>query len=131
MGKDAKKNSQYPNVLEIYLHNHPIGAVIRLQNGRNQLLFHPDYINTPASQRYTFTLTQLQNPNYLNETRSHHHQLAPVLSNLLPEGILKDWYIHHLKITSHDEFSLLAELDVTLLEPLRQSLIMESYLIGL
>lgn len=108
MARSTDRNRLFPNALQICLHGNPVGFTVRLADGRNQLLFSPEYLNTPASQRHTFTLAQLQNPAYLTEIRGHHQRLDPSLSNLLPEGVLMEWYAQHLKIALHDEFALLA-----------------------
>lgn len=97
-----------PDALWIQLHGQDIGICLKCSDGRNKLVFSPDYIHQPVSGRMTLTLGQLQDPDCLLQTRGHHQRLEPVLSNLLPEGVLRDWYVHHLKIHAQDEFALLA-----------------------
>jgi serine/threonine-protein kinase HipA len=75
---------------------------------RNRLVFSPDYLAVPEERRATFTLAQTSSKYYFERVRSHQLRLASVLSNLLPEGALREWMSKQLKIQIDDEFAMLA-----------------------
>lgn len=98
--------------LELRLHDVRVGYLAGYQSGRNVLVFDEGYRN--RSNRPTLTLTAhprfpraeqvLQSP-WIRQQRLH-----PLLSNLLPEGALKEWLATILKVHPDNEFPLLAQL---------------------
>ena len=100
------------NVLELTLHGTKVGYLTGHKDGRNTLTFAPEF--TGSSSRPTFTLTT--HPDFPNVKKvlekpwSRRQRLHPVLSNLLPEGILRGLLAQYLKIHIDDEFALLASL---------------------
>lgn len=100
------------NVLELTLHGTKIGYLTGYKDGRNVLAFAPEF--TENSSRPTFTLTT--HPDFPNvkdvlaEPWSKRQKLHPVLSNLLPEGVLRELLTRRLKIHTDNEFRLLAHL---------------------
>lgn len=98
--------------LKLSLHDRVLGYLSHSSLGRNQLVFTEAYRQDPA--RPTFTLTT--HPNFpgsatlLTEAWSRQQKLHPVLSNLLPEGSLRDYLAQSLKVHSDNEFYLLSYL---------------------
>jgi serine/threonine-protein kinase HipA len=103
-------------VLMISLHGSTVGYLAGYAGGRNILTFAPEYrANDP---RPTFTLTthpdfpraaKLLSAPWLKQQRLH-----PVLSNLLPEGVLRELLAQALKTHTDNEFELFAHLGLDL-----------------
>lgn len=99
-------------VLKISMYNRLVGYLLGFKSGKSVLMFTDDF--RFDSHRPTFTLTTsprfpgvekiLSNP-WLKNQRLH-----PVLSNLLPEGALREWMTSVLKIHADHEFKLLTYL---------------------
>ncbi len=100
------------NVLELTLHGTKVGYLTGCKDGRNILAFAPEF--TDNSSRPTFTLTT--HPEFPNVKKvlakpwSRRQRLHPVLSNLLPEGALRELMAQYLKIHTDNEFNLIARL---------------------
>ncbi|HEN3479725.1 TPA: type II toxin-antitoxin system HipA family toxin [Yersinia enterocolitica] len=94
--------------LALFLGEVRIGVLVHYTGGRNALSFDPDYIAMPDKHRPTFTLTQQIDSGYLSRTQINKQKLPPVLSNLLPEGALRQMMVGQLKIHEDNEFPLLA-----------------------
>ena len=94
------------SVLALHLHGIHLAYLTGFAGGRNTITFTPDYLN--ATQRPTFTLPQLGNAKLFGKPWTTQLRLHPVLSNLLPEGALREWVARNLKIHPDNEFPLLA-----------------------
>lgn len=100
------------NVLGLTLHGVKVGYLTGYRDGRNILTFSPEF--TENRSRPTFTLTT--HPDFPNVKKvlakpwSRRQRLHPVLSNLLPEGALRELLAQYLKIHTDNEFRLLARL---------------------
>ncbi|MDQ5767665.1 type II toxin-antitoxin system HipA family toxin [Thiothrix subterranea] len=94
------------SVLALHLHGCHIAYLTGFAGGRNIITFTPSYLN--ATERPTFTLPQLGNPKLFDKPWTTQLRLHPVLSNLLPEGALREWVARNLKIHPDNEFPLLA-----------------------
>lgn len=96
-------------VLELTLHGAKTGYLAGYRDGRNVLTFTPEF--KEDSSRPTLTLTT--HPDFPNvkkvlaEPWSRRQRLHPVLSNLLPEGALRELLAQYLKIHTDNEFELL------------------------
>ena len=99
---------EYTEALELILHGQRIGILVHYSGGRNILTFDPDFRQMATAVRPVFTLTQLLKEDYLASRQSHTQRVPPVLSNLLPEGALREWLSSALKTHSENEFPLLA-----------------------
>ena len=100
------------SVLELILHGMKVGYLTGYKDGRNVLTFTPEF--TGSSSRPTFTLTTHPDfpnvKNLLAKPWLKRQRLHPVLSNLLPEGVLRELLAQSLKIHIDNEFELLARL---------------------
>ncbi|MGV6987863.1 type II toxin-antitoxin system HipA family toxin [Testudinibacter sp. P80/BLE/0925] len=98
--------------LNLHLHGTQIGVLLNYAGNHNRLIFAPEYQLLPAEKQPLITLAQRLRPDYFTSNVSHlyHHRMTPLLSNLLPEGILRDWIAQSLKIPPENEFPLLAQL---------------------
>jgi len=89
-----------------------VGYLAGYQDGRNLLTFTPDFIANAS--RPTFSLTTHPDfPNIkklLTEPWTRRQRLHPILSNLLPEGVLREMLAQSLKVHIDNEFKLLAVL---------------------
>ena len=96
------------NVLKITLHGDVVGYLAGFENGRNVLSFTDEFINNPS--RSTFSL--ITHPDFprsekiLSEPWSRNQRLHPVLSNLLPEGSLRELIAQGLKVHVDNEFHI-------------------------
>lgn len=104
------------NVLRLTLHNRLIGYLAGFQDGRNVLSFTEEFKND--KQRPTFSL--ITHPTFPNAEKlmatpwEKHHRLHPVLSNLLPEGSLRELIAQSLKVHVDNEFQILTYLGADL-----------------
>lgn len=100
------------SVLRLSLHGRLVGYLTGFRNGRNVLSFAPEFREDNA--RPTFSLTT--HPEFpradrlMAEPWVRNQRLPPVLSNLLPEGSLRELITQGLKVHIDDEFHLLAYL---------------------
>lgn len=99
-------------VLKLLLHGRLIGYLTSHRSGRNALSFIDEF--KEDRNRPTFTLTT--HPDFprsdilLNESWTRSHRLHPVLSNLLPEGALRELIAQGLKVHIDNEFQILSYL---------------------
>lgn len=100
------------NIFELSIHNETIGYLSGFRNGKNILRFTPEFTND--DERATFSL--VTHPNFphvkklLSKPWVKRQRLHPILSNLLPEGALKELLTQELKIHIDDEIQLIAAL---------------------
>ncbi len=92
--------------LELTLHGVSVGILLHYQDNKNQLIFNPHYIGL-GDARPTLTVSQL-NDRFLYENLVSSQRLPPLLSNLLPEGALREWMAKALKVDINNEFAMLA-----------------------
>jgi serine/threonine-protein kinase HipA len=99
-------------VLKLSLHEITVGYLAGYQGGRNILVFDPAYI--ADVNRPTFTLSGIADHPAAGKVYVspwiRRQRLHPVLSNLLPEGALRDWFAQMLKVHPENEFPLFAQL---------------------
>ncbi|WP_409523176.1 type II toxin-antitoxin system HipA family toxin [Nitrincola sp. MINF-07-Sa-05] len=100
------------NVLQLTIHDVLVGYLAGFKNGRNVLSIADAFKNNPG--RPTFSLiTHPEFPNAIKimaEPWSRNQRLHPVLSNLLPEGSLRELIAQGLKVHVDHEFHLLTYL---------------------
>lgn len=100
------------NVLKLTLHGRLVGYLAGFQNGRNVLSFAEEFTND--TNRPTFSLTT--HPAFprakalMEEPWAKSQRLHPVLSNLLPEGALRELIARGLKAHVDNEFHVLSYL---------------------
>ena len=100
------------SVLKIALHDELVGYLAGYKEGRNVLTFSPEFVEN--SSRSTFTLTT--HPDFPNvksllaKPWAKRHRLHPVLSNLLPEGALRELLAQSMKVHIEDEYQFISKL---------------------
>lgn len=100
------------SVLQLTLHGRLIGYLAGFSNGRNVLSFAEEFTGDPG--RPTFSL--ITHPNFphaekvLSEPWARSQRLHPVLSNLLPEGSLRELIAQGLKVHVDNEFHIFSYL---------------------
>ncbi|MCY4263180.1 MAG: type II toxin-antitoxin system HipA family toxin, partial [Candidatus Dadabacteria bacterium] len=100
------------DILALTLHGEKVGYLTGYRDGHNILTFAPEF--TENSSRPTLTLTT--HPDFPNVKKvlekpwSRRQRLHPVLSNLLPEGALRELLAQYLKIHTDNEFALITRL---------------------
>lgn len=105
-------NANEINVLKLTLHGYLVGYVAGFRNGRNVLSFADEFRYNP--NRPTFSL--ITQPNFprsdklMSAPLARNQRLYPVLSNLLPEGSLRELIAQGLKTHVDNEFHLLSYL---------------------
>ena len=99
-------------VLQLTIHGVLVGYLVGYKNGRNVLSIADAFKHNPA--RPTFSL--MTHPEFPNADKAmvepwvRNHRLHPVLSNLLPEGPLRELIAQGLKVHVDHEFHLLSYL---------------------
>ncbi len=104
--------SETVEVLKLSLHDVTVGYLAGYQGGKNILVFDQEYITNP--DRPTFTLSGIADhpasKTLFSAPWVRQQRLHPVLSNLLPEGALREWFAQMLKVHPENEFPLFAQL---------------------
>ncbi|TLX69622.1 type II toxin-antitoxin system HipA family toxin [Pseudomonas nicosulfuronedens] len=105
------------SALRLSLQDQLVGYVAGFVNNRNVLSLAPEYIENQG--RYSLTLslaTQQKFDTLANRLfpKAHRMQLHPLLSNLLPEGALRELLAQRLKIDRMNEFPLMVHLGADL-----------------
>lgn len=104
------------SVLKLTLHNRLVGYLAGFQNGRNVLSFAGEFKHD--TNRPTFSL--ITHPTFpraeklMAEPWSRNQRLHPILSNLLPEGALRELIAQGLKVHLDNEFQILSYLGADL-----------------
>ena len=105
-------NTDEVSVLELSLHGTTVGHLAGYKSGQNSLTFAPGF--AADASRPTFSL--ITHPDFPNVEKllsapwAKRQRLHPVLSNLLPEGALRELLVQGLKTHTDNEFPLLAHL---------------------
>ena len=99
-------------VLQLTLHGRLVGYLAGFSNGRNVLNFADEFTGNPG--RPTFSL--ITHPDFprsqkvMSEPWIRNQKLHPVLSNLLPEGPLRELIAQGLKVHIDNEFHIFSHL---------------------
>ncbi len=105
------KNNQV-RFLELSLHDHLVGWLAGFRDGRNILHFAPEFLAN--KKRPTLSILTCERfphaEKLLSRAWSQRQRLHPLLSNLLPEGALRELITRELKIHIDNEFELFARL---------------------
>ncbi len=108
----SRGNDNEVKVLQLALHGKLVGYLSGFNNGRNVLSFADEFINNP--NRPTFSL--ITHPKFprsekiMSKPWIRKQRLHPVLSNLLPEGSLRELLAQGLKVHVDNEFNLFSYL---------------------
>ena len=108
------KRTEEVEGLTIQMHGIDVAVLADYAGGKNILSFNPSYMAMPEQERPTFTLRQHQDTDYLKQSQIRSEKVPPVLSNLLPEGFLREKIAKMLHRHINDEFSILAYLGANL-----------------
>ncbi|RXS44169.1 type II toxin-antitoxin system HipA family toxin [Idiomarina sp. 29L] len=100
--------------LQITLNDQEVGVLTHYTGGKNILSFSPDFAVLDKCDRPIVSFTQLIRENYFELPQVSTQRLSPVLSNLLPEGALRDFISRELKVHSENEFPLMVHLGANL-----------------
>lgn len=104
------KRVEHVEGLSLSIGNQEIGVISHYAGGKNIFVFSPSYTALPANKRNTFTMSQLIAEHILKKPLISSQRVPPVLSNLLPEGVLRQWMTQSLKVHIDNEFPLLAHM---------------------
>jgi serine/threonine-protein kinase HipA len=95
--------------LDIFLHDRRIGRIARLEGDRSIFTFDDDYL--ADQDRPTLSLAYRDEyGGIINDPRAYQTKLEPVFSNLLPEGVLRDYLAKRAGLKAVREFALLSQL---------------------
>lgn len=100
------------SVLKLTLHNRLAAFLVGFKDGRNVLSFVDEFRNDPDRP----TLSLITHPAFPNAQTvmekpwTKHQKLHPTLSNLLPEGALRELIAQSLKVHVDNEFQILTYL---------------------
>lgn len=100
------------NALKLTLHDKLVGYLAGFNNGRNVLSFADEFKNDPLRP----TLSLITHPNFPNVEKllaqpwAKNQRLHPTLSNLLPEGALRELIAQGLKTHIENEFQIFSYL---------------------
>ena len=105
------------SALRLSMHGQLVGYVAGFDNGRNVFSLAPEYIENP--DRYSLTMSMSSQEKFRVVApkafpRSQRMQLHPILSNLLPEGALRELLAQRMKIHQMNEFPLMVHLGADL-----------------
>ncbi|WP_041523767.1 type II toxin-antitoxin system HipA family toxin [Gilvimarinus agarilyticus] len=104
------------NVLKLSLHERLVGYLVGFQSGKNVLSFAEEFKYDAGRP----TLSLITHPAFprsekvMSEPWARHQRLPPTLSNLLPEGALRELMAQGLKVHVDSEFHLLSNLGADL-----------------
>ncbi|KFE57046.1 type II toxin-antitoxin system HipA family toxin [Pseudomonas syringae] len=98
------------SALRLTLQGENVGYVAGYSNGKNVFTLAPEYLHNEARQ--PLTLSHANPASLARQQARYHpyvssHKLHPVLSNLLPEGALRDYLSQAMKVHRDNEFPLL------------------------
>ena len=100
------------NFLRLSLHGALVGYLAGFRNGKNSLIFSEEFQLDPNRP----TLSLITHPSFpksqglVSGIWNNNHRLHPALSNLLPEGALRDLIARALKVHVDNDFQILSYL---------------------
>jgi len=108
----SNDKSDEANVLKLTLHDRLVGYLMGFHDGRNVLIFSNEFKNDAARP----TLSVITSPRFHNSQRIMveplvtRQRLHPLLSNLLPEGAMREMITQGLKVHIDNEFYIMSYL---------------------
>ena len=94
----ANRLMESVEALQLTLHGQRLGILTHYTGGKNILTFDPEYKALREPNRPTMTLTQRMDIHYLDRVLVSSRRVPAVVSNLLPEGALRELLSEALKI---------------------------------
>ena len=110
--KSGTAGNSEVNVLRLTLHGELVGYLSGSGDGHNVLVIADEFKDNPDRP----TLSLVTHPGFPRADKvmaapwTRNQRLHPVLSNLLPEGSLRELYARRLKVHANNEFHILAYL---------------------
>ncbi|WP_427981182.1 type II toxin-antitoxin system HipA family toxin [Agarivorans sp.] len=104
------KQTEKVEGLNIQLHGIDVAVIAHYAGGKNILMFNPEFVAMPTEKQPVFSLRQLRDTGYFSKPQIRTDKIPPVLSNLLPEGALRELTAKALQCHINNEFSILAYL---------------------
>ena len=105
---ETSRQAESVEALQLTLHGQKVGILTHYTGGKNILTFDPEYRALREQDRPAMTLTQRIDLDYVDRVLVSSQRAPAVLSNLLPEGALRELLSEALKIHPANEFPLLA-----------------------
>ena len=103
------KRLEKVEALSLTLHDDQVGVLAHFSGGKNILTFDPVFVERRRKNLTPLlSMRELIQPDFFAKPLIHSQQLPPLLSNLMPEGALRNWMANELKVDSYDEFPMLA-----------------------
>lgn len=108
----SNNNSDEAHVLKLTLHHRLVGYLVGFHDGRNVLSFANEFKNDTARP----TLSLITSPRFYNSQKIMvepfvtRQRLHPILSNLLPEGAMREMITQGLKVHIDNEFYIMSYL---------------------
>ena len=103
------KRLEKVEALSLTLHDEQVGVLAHFSGGKNILTFDPVFVERRRKNiSPLLSMRELIQPDFFARPLIHSQQLPPLLSNLLPEGALRNWMANELKVDSYNEFPMLA-----------------------
>jgi len=100
------------SVLELTLHGKLVGYLAGFQNGRNVLSFADEFKDNPSRPTFSLITHPIfpKSKELMSKPWAKNQRLHPVLSNLLPEGALRELIAQGLKTHIDNEFQIFSYL---------------------
>ncbi len=96
-------------VMEIFLHNIPVGTLTNLPDDKNIFSFHKEYIDNPTRPTLSLSFKD-EFGNLLTNVKATRTRVPPFFANVLPEGYMREYLAKHAKVQPDREFYLLEAL---------------------
>lgn len=97
------------SVMEITLHNRPVGTLTNLPDDRNLFTFHKEYIENPFRPTLSLSFKD-EFGNLITNIAPTRTRIPPFFANLLPEGAMRGYLAGKAQINPAREFYLLEAL---------------------
>lgn len=96
-------------ILEVFLHDTPIGTITHLPGDTNLFSFSKGYIDNPHRATLSLSFKDIYGE-LITDIKSVRTRLPPFFANVLPEGPMRNYLASHAKVNPAREFYLLAAL---------------------
>ena len=106
-------------VLQILLGDTPVGHITGFRDGKNLFSFEESYVALGSgrpvlSMSFNIPGDEQATEKQLTQVHASRMKLPPFFSNLLPEGVLREYMVKNLKVHHDHEFDILTALGASL-----------------